>query len=234
MEKVRWFLAVFAIVLMVSVPAYADPPKPAEPVPFEGEEHVTRTVTLMWDCTDPDGGTLTFEIWMRRLPGNWPGEPNEYDDLFKVRMAEPLEDTDYTLECLKPGTTYVWRVRAIDFDDGSKTWGPTWYFTTGSFAEITSVLPNPVQEGRLITIRGYGFLDGTPVMIKIGKRKFRFDEIGENEIHWWKDCEIRLELPRYNKWPEETRSKTVRLKQRDEYGEKVTIPYDTKLVIYQP
>ncbi|HPP71137.1 MAG TPA: hypothetical protein PLK95_10495 [Pseudothermotoga sp.] len=39
------------------------PSKPGNPNPANGATNVSRTTTLSWSCSDPDGDTLTFDIY---------------------------------------------------------------------------------------------------------------------------------------------------------------------------
>jgi hypothetical protein len=233
MQRMNRMLVVMGIVFMLFSPAYADPPdKPENLAPEKGEQGVLPTVTLEWNCSDPDpGDILTFEIWMRRVPYGYDGSYKDLE-LYKAPTLEPLEQVfEFTAESLTPDFTYVWQVRAIDLE-GNETWGPRWYFTTLSdVTGIISVEPNPVQAGRKITITGWGFRSGYPLRVLIGNRKFEYPQ--STRIRFWTRAKIRLRLPPYKPWPSGTKFKKVSIEMSQD-REIVRYEYDTPLEIYKP
>ena len=75
-------------------------------------------VTLRWECSDPDGDSLRYEIYSGFREDNL-----EYVDTVNEPHYTPPSDQ------MKPSTTYYWKVVAID-EKGAKTKGPAWSFTT--------------------------------------------------------------------------------------------------------
>jgi len=77
---------------------------------------INITPTLKWNCSDPDGDPLTYNIYFGTtnppvlIKSNWPVN-------------------NYAVGTLQYNTTYYWRIVANDGKGGS-TSGPTWRFTT--------------------------------------------------------------------------------------------------------
>ncbi len=239
MNRLAWILAVAAGVLMLCSPGFAgEPPnQPENPTPVDSAVGVSQTVVVSWDCTDPDlGEILTYEIWMHRIPGNWPLN-TPYTNLFQVTTGRyPLEFTDWTFECLWSDTTYVWQVVAVD-EEGYRTDGPIWSFTTGHSFGITSVTPNPARLGRTVKIRGYGLLipGGRPLGIALNNRIFQYVGLGKNGFLKWDEYEIEFVLPGPEWVPSGARGKVnVRVGLTNGHGEIVVVPHDTKLRVYKP
>lgn len=92
------------------------PSQPSNPNPADGATNVSTTPTLSWTCTDPDGDTLTYDIY------------------FGTSSTPPLVASNHTSSSYNPGTlqyntTYYWKVVAKD-GKGGETAGPIWSFTT--------------------------------------------------------------------------------------------------------
>jgi len=96
-------------------------PPPYDPFPADGAEDMPFDVTLSWSCTDPDGDVLTYDVEMGRTGGSMSsiGTDLTQDELPVVGLSE--------------GVTYEWKVTAED-DDGHRTEGPVWSFTTVGLA----------------------------------------------------------------------------------------------------
>ena len=92
------------------------PATPSNPNPADGADNVSLDVTLSWECSDPDGDTLKYDLYF----GTSANPP---------LIAEDLTEAKYSVSGLESGTTYYWRVVAND-PHGVKTEGPVWTFTT--------------------------------------------------------------------------------------------------------
>jgi len=93
------------------------PPKaPSNPIPSNDATNVSITSLLSWTCTDPDGDTLTYDIYFG-TSSNPPLVKSEHTS------------TTYNLGTLDYGTTYYWKIVAKD-GKGGVTEGPIWSFTT--------------------------------------------------------------------------------------------------------
>ncbi len=80
-----------------------DPPNiPSNLAPADGATEVDINISLSWQCSDPEGDSLHYELYLDTL-----NPPSLY--------REDLTDTVYTIsDSLDRETTYYWKVRAID------------------------------------------------------------------------------------------------------------------------
>ncbi len=100
----------------VSDPSNNPPNPPDNPSPANNGGNQELELILSWECTDPDGDDLTYDVF------------------FGVTTTPPLisEDqasTNYTTNLLTNSTTYYWKIVATD-TKGASTDGPLWKFTT--------------------------------------------------------------------------------------------------------
>ncbi|HEU4366467.1 MAG TPA: FlgD immunoglobulin-like domain containing protein [Candidatus Krumholzibacteria bacterium] len=109
------------------------PTVPAVPVPSNGATFVSITPALSWQCSDPDGEPLFFDVYL----GAESPPP---------LVASSIGAKSFTPGLLAYATRYYWRIVARDAR-GAETTGPAWSFTTQ---------PNPVQG----SIGIYGDVDG--------------------------------------------------------------------------
>jgi len=104
-------------------------PPPHDPFPADGAEDVPFDVTLSWSCADPDGDALTYDVEMG------------YAGSGMSLIGVGLTDSERPVTGLAEGRTFQWKVTAED-DDGHRTEGPVWSFTTigaagDVFADLT-------------------------------------------------------------------------------------------------
>jgi len=110
------------------------PDQPSDPYPTNGSSGVPVSVTLSWTCTDPDGDTLTYDIY------------------FGTTNPPPLVKSDHTSTSYNPGTlqyntTYYWKIVAKD-GKGGVTEGPVWCFKT-VLGESLSLESRTIKAGRV-------------------------------------------------------------------------------------
>lgn len=101
------------------------PEAPSDPIPANGASRVPLEVSLNWQCSDPDGDELRYDLY------------------FGVSMDPPLVDYDlmsgaFVLGHLDEATYYYWKVLAKD-DHGNRTESPLWTFSTGISPTISHV-----------------------------------------------------------------------------------------------
>jgi hypothetical protein len=96
------------------------PNTPSDPEPEDGATEVDIDADLSWDCTDPDGDSLTYNVYFE---ANDP-TPDEM-------VSENQTGTNYDPETMNYNTHYYWRIEAWD-EHAASTLGPIWDFTTMS------------------------------------------------------------------------------------------------------
>lgn len=108
--------------------AYTDnssPNMPSNPTPADEANDIDLTVTLSWNCSDPEAHTLKYSLFV--------GESG-YD---MVPVDTNITSTSYELSGLKPATGYAWKILATDGQAISES--PLWVFSTKP--------PNPDLSG---------------------------------------------------------------------------------------
>ncbi len=92
---------------------------PTIPLPEQDDASLDIDIglTLSWTCTDPEGDSIRYDIYLSDFP-----DPE--------LVSEGQADMTYQPEnLLKGGTTYYWKIVAID-DSDNITESPIWTFTT--------------------------------------------------------------------------------------------------------
>lgn len=103
------------------------PAAPESASPDDNEPNVTLTTSLTWQCSDPDGDPLTYDVYL----GKTDPPPLKQDS---------HGSTTYDPGKLDPDTTYYWKVVAKDsFDFDNEAAGLVWQFTTAE--EFTYPFP---------------------------------------------------------------------------------------------
>ncbi|MDP8241360.1 MAG: hypothetical protein P9X24_19910 [Candidatus Hatepunaea meridiana] len=97
-------------------PDNGSPNIPSSPTPADGAENQVIVVGLSWYCSDPEGDSMTYDIYF--------GTPQD-----PPLVQEDLEASTFDPGVLTNSTTYLWRVVAKD-DQNHSTDGPVWSFTT--------------------------------------------------------------------------------------------------------
>lgn len=100
-------------------PRNEDPNPPSNPSPSNHASNVDINYYLSWNCIDPDGDPLTYDVYFG-INSNPP----------KVTPI-PQVDSIYDPAQMICNTTYYWKIIAYD-DHGKTTSGPIWSFTTTS------------------------------------------------------------------------------------------------------
>jgi len=92
------------------------PYTPSTPHPNNYAVNIERNITLNWTGGDPDGDSVTYDIYF----GTISQPPN-------VILAQ--NETEFTPAILEYNTTYYWKINATD-TYGYTSIGPIWRFTT--------------------------------------------------------------------------------------------------------
>jgi len=94
------------------------PDAPSDPDPEDGATGVDVDADLSWTCSDPDGHSLTYDVYF------------EADDSTPdVLVSDDQTGTTYDPGTLEYETTYYWQIIAED-EYGATTDGPIWHFIT--------------------------------------------------------------------------------------------------------
>jgi len=109
------------------------PAVPGNPTPLEGAFNLPLdSVSLSWDCTDPDtDDTLFYDVHF-----------GPQDNLSLAWEHKNITRTSATFSDLSAATTYSWKVVARDEYQG-ETEGPVWHFTTLELIEPEDTEPDP-------------------------------------------------------------------------------------------
>ncbi len=91
------------------------PDPPSNPSPAVASTGQSLTVMLSWECSDPQGDPLTYDIF--------------FGDATLPLVAIDRPTNSYEVSFLSQDKLYHWRIRAKD-DQGHDRWGDIWWFTT--------------------------------------------------------------------------------------------------------
>jgi hypothetical protein len=97
-------------------PANQPPNPPSNPNPINGTTGVNINADLNWTCTDPDGDSLTYDVYL----GTTSNPPLVYSN---------YSYTTYDPGTLQYNTQYYWKIGARDVH-GATSMGPEWSFVT--------------------------------------------------------------------------------------------------------
>ncbi len=98
--------------------ANVPPDSPSNPYPSDGAINVDINAILSWECSDPDGDELFYNVFFEA------DDPTP-DELVSLGQVENWYDPG-TMEW---DTTYYWQIIAYD-EYGGTTFGPIWCFIT--------------------------------------------------------------------------------------------------------
>ena len=102
-----------------SAPVNHPPSKPSNPTPSDEAADVSVDTALSWQCNDPDGDPLTYDVYF----GTTTNPP---------KVSNNQSSTLYDLDTLQYSTTYYWKIVAWD-NKGAKNESNLWNFTTEPF-----------------------------------------------------------------------------------------------------
>ncbi|MFH1862386.1 MAG: hypothetical protein ABH878_06185, partial [bacterium] len=121
-HRLLFILSIVSVTLLLTSceesatdPERQAPYDPAVPSPADGATLTSPLQYLSWNCTDPNGDALTFQVYL-----------GTDDD--PPLIAENLTSNVYFPEAVEQLTTYYWKVVATD-DAGNSTTSPVWHFT---------------------------------------------------------------------------------------------------------
>ncbi|MCF7920407.1 MAG: formylglycine-generating enzyme family protein [Candidatus Cloacimonetes bacterium] len=146
MKKVYLLAAVITIFLMFSCTDNTTetnneneaPWIPTNPLPINGSTDINISPALSWSCSDPEGDSLSYDVYFGIVPA--PG----IEELVSVHQSEK----SYNPDTLQFETTYYWKIVADDGELNSTS--EVWSFST----EAEGISDN------LITVQGGSFQMG--------------------------------------------------------------------------
>jgi hypothetical protein len=92
------------------------PNVPSNPAPSNGSTDVSVNADVSWTCSDPDGDSLTYDVYF----GSSSSPP---------KVASNISASTYDPGTLVYNTLYYWKIVAWD-NHGAFTTGPRWHFRT--------------------------------------------------------------------------------------------------------
>ena len=123
------------------VPSNNAPLKPSSPNPANNASDVVVSITLSWNCSDPDGDSLKYDVYF--------GESSN-----PSKVASGITTKSYNPGNLQNGKDYYWKIVATDAK-GATTQGDVWKFRTAD-AEIPPEdgidMNGPVYTGNVLLI----------------------------------------------------------------------------------
>jgi hypothetical protein len=105
---------------------------PENETPVNDSSNVPLSAILSWECSDPDGDTLTYDVYLGTTSNPGKVVSNQSSASFDPMIAY--------------NTIYYWRIVAWDSNNMSRS-GPLWHFktTTGQEAPLSVVIEKPTQ-----------------------------------------------------------------------------------------
>ena len=141
---------VYTFTTEVNNPPYT----PSNPSPPDGATDIDINADLSWNCSDPDGDELTYNVYF---------EAN--DPTPDILVSENQSENIYDPGPMEYSTQYYWQIIAWD-DHNQFTDGPIWDFTTGSVPNnppYTPSDPDPENGSNDIDIEIYlSWIGGDP------------------------------------------------------------------------
>ena len=122
------------------LPENTAPSVPALVYPSNSQLCIENVITLKWSAsTDAEGNTITYKIQVAK------------DNQFTQGVSNKQTSSIQQVFSLEKGQTYYWRVQAVDSDNASSAYSPTYGFYTEGDAQSNHLpfLPevvNPVYN----------------------------------------------------------------------------------------
>lgn len=185
---------------------YNNPPnEPSNPIPANGAANVAIDSNLKWTGGDPDGDTVTYDIY------------------FGTATPPPLKQENHTSTIYDPGTmsystTYYWQIIAYD-EFEVKTEGIIWYFTT---EEQTNREPiRPVIDGvHGIHVPEHDYDYDIVTTDPDNDDVFYYIDWGDGTFEDWDGPYLSgVNITKTHSWPKVTKLYEIKAKAKDIYGD---------------
>ncbi len=148
------------------------PNTPSDPEPEDGATDIDVDVDLSWNCSDPDGDSVTYDVYLDIL------DPPE------ERVSDNQNETTFDPETLEFVTTYYWQIIAKD-EHGASTPGSVWQFTTRENMPPSAPSIDGPSSGKTNVGYDYIFATADPE----GHDISYFVDWGDDKITDWTDFE---------------------------------------------
>ncbi len=116
------------------------PNAPSVPSPYNYATNQPTTITLSWECSDPDGDAVTYDVYFDTKAN-------------PTKVSTSQSGRTLNRSNLSYGTTYYWKVVAKD-SKGGTTEGPVWRFTTQSAPTASSYTPSSIVPQMVLVEKG--------------------------------------------------------------------------------
>ena len=129
------------------------PYEPSNPDPYDDETDVDVNRNLYWDCSDPDGDPLVYDVYFE-------ADDSTPDVLVSYHQSQTYYNPPGQMEY---NTHYYWQIVAWD-DKDAYTPGSTWHFITGSEPNNPPdppFNPIPVDDASGVNVTSVVFWNGT-------------------------------------------------------------------------
>jgi len=172
------FVFVALVIVFILISRNKSPIIPFNPSPSDKATNQSLAGTLSWECSDPDGDSLTYDVYF--------GTSSNPPKVSTNQSGKTLNRSN-----LSAGTTYYWKVVAKD-SRGAITEESVWSFTTQSAPTASSYTPSSIVPQMILVEKGSftmgdtwgdGSNDERPVRLVeltydfyIGKYETTFDE----------------------------------------------------------
>ncbi|MGC9384976.1 MAG: InlB B-repeat-containing protein, partial [Kosmotogaceae bacterium] len=115
------------------------PVVPSSPTPNDESTNQETSLTLSWQCSDPDNDSLAYDLYFGT---------NKDPEL----LEDNLTEKSFTVNSLNESTTYYWKIVAED-SNGAITEGPVWSFSTKEPPPADGVdLTGPIYSGDILLV----------------------------------------------------------------------------------
>lgn len=153
------FARIIIVVMLVAMLSFCKstgtsndkPNAPSNPTPADNSTNLTPNQILQWECTDPEGDPLTYDVYIGTNANLGAGD----------LVAQDLTVTTFNPGALGYVVKYYWKIIAYDDQKGS-TAGPTWNFSTVGFTDEFTVAPDNFvyEDSRWYVSGGNLIMDG--------------------------------------------------------------------------
>lgn len=123
-----------------TIPQDSPPTSPCDPYPYNGDTGVSLYCNFSWNCTDPEGGSLTYDLYLGTTEN-------------QMTLKTSGSGTSAYIDDLDFNQTYYWKVVAFDQNNHS-TEGPVWHFTTKVGESPWAITYGASVNGTSVTLTG--------------------------------------------------------------------------------